>query len=46
MFEAIAARQAGDLVEGRFGALRPPRRGRAPRNRRGSRAPAEGERSA
>jgi hypothetical protein len=46
MLDQIAARQARDLVEGQFGNPRPPRRGPAPRTRRGSKAPAEGERSA
>jgi hypothetical protein len=46
MFEAIAARHARDLMEGQFGNPRPPRRGPAPRTRRGSKAPVEGERSA
>jgi hypothetical protein len=46
MFDSIAARQARDLVESQFGTPRPPRRGPAPRTRRGSKAPAEGERSA
>jgi hypothetical protein len=46
MFDVIAARQARDLVEGQFGSPRPPRRGPAPRTRRGPKAPVAGERSA